>query len=125
MSARIQAIVERLGVGPDETILEVGCGHGVAVDIICRRLVGGRLVAIDRSAKMIEAARRRNAAHEAAGLVGFHVASLETFDPGAQRFDAVLAIRVGLFHREPRRARMLVEPWLKPGGRIVAEFDEP
>jgi cyclopropane fatty-acyl-phospholipid synthase-like methyltransferase len=125
MHARIQAIVERLGVRPDETILEVGCGHGVAVDWICRRLVRGRLVAIDRSAKMIEAARRRNAAHEAAGLVEFHVASLESFDPGTLRFDAVLAIRVGLFHRRPEYARMLVSRWLRPGGRVVAEFDEP
>jgi len=34
-------------------------------------------------------------------------------------------VRVGLFHREPARARALAERWLAPGGRIVAAFDEP
>ena len=40
---------------------------------------------------------------------------LEALDLGARRFDTVLAVRVGLFHREPARARSLVEPWLAPG----------
>ena len=35
------------------------------------------------------------------------------------------AVRIGLFHREPERARRLVRPWLKPGGRIIAVYDEP
>lgn len=106
-------------------MLEVGCGHGVAADLICQQLSGGRLVAIDRSAKMIAAAVRRNARHISAGLAEFHVAELEDFDPGERRFDAVLAIRVGIFHREPERARAIVSRWLKPRGRIIAEFDEP
>lgn len=110
---------------PRDEILEIGCGHGVAADLICQRLARGRLVAIDRSPKMIAAARRRNAEHISAGIAEFHLAALEDFDPGAQRFDVVLAIRVGIFHREPERARSMVRRWLKPRGRIVAEFDEP
>jgi cyclopropane fatty-acyl-phospholipid synthase-like methyltransferase len=125
MNARLQRIVERLGVRSHETILEIGCGHGVAADLICQCLVGGRLVAIDRSAKMIAVALQRNALHIAAGRAEFHVAELEKFDPGDLRFDAVLAVRVGIFHREPKRAHGLVRRWLKPRGRIVAEFDAP
>lgn len=124
-SSRIAEIVERLRVRPDESILEIGCGHGVAADLICQRLAGGTLVAIDRSAKMIVAAKRRNAHHVVAGKAEFHVAALEKFDPGERRFDAALAIRVGLFHREPERARSLVKRWLKPGARVIAVFDEP
>ena len=33
--------------------------------------------------------------------------------------------RVGLFHREPERARALAEPWLAPGGTISAFCDPP
>ena len=106
-------------------ILEIGCGHGIAVDKICRQLIRGKVVAIDRSAKMVAAAKRRNAAHLAAGRAEFHVASLERFNPGRRRFDAVLALRVRLFPEEPERARALVSRWLKPDARIVAEFDEP
>jgi ubiquinone/menaquinone biosynthesis C-methylase UbiE len=125
MNSRLVRIVERMRVRPNDRILEVGCGHGVAADLICQRLTKGRLVAIDRSAKMIAAAVKRNAQHISSGLAEFHVVELEDFDPGEQKFDAILAIRVGLFHREPERAERIVKQWLKPRGRIIAEFDEP
>ncbi len=125
MSARIEAAVERLRVGPRDRILEIGCGHGIAVGLICERLSGGSVVAIDRSKKMIDAAMRRNAVHVAAGRAEFQVCELLEFDPGGEKFDAVLALRVGFFHRHPKEARALVARWLKPGGRVVAEFDEP
>jgi ubiquinone/menaquinone biosynthesis C-methylase UbiE len=118
-------IVEQLGVRPDDRVLEIGCGHGVAATIVCERLEGGRLTAIDRSAKMIEAAVLRNAAYVEAGKAEFVVASLEDVDLGDRRFDLVFAVRVGLFHREPRRAHALVEPWLAPTGRVRAFFDPP
>jgi hypothetical protein len=34
-------------------------------------------------------------------------------------------VRVALVHREPERARALVQPWLAVGGRIVAFYDAP
>ena len=123
MSERLREIVERLDVRPDDRVLEIGCGHGVAATLICERLDAGHLTAIDRSAKMIEAAARRNADHVRAGRAEFHVASLEALDLGARRFDKVLAVRVGLFHRDPERAHALVRPWLAPGGTVLAVFD--
>ncbi|HEY0662051.1 MAG TPA: class I SAM-dependent methyltransferase [Lysobacter sp.] len=119
------AIVERMRLRPDDRVLEIGCGHGVAADYICRRLAGGHLLAIDRSRKMIEAATRRNAAHVAAGKAEFAIADLEKFDPGAQRFDKILAVRVGLFQQEPERTRSLVARWLAPGGQLIVEYDTP
>lgn len=125
ISKRLQKIVDELGVRPDDRVLEIGCGHGVAATMVCERLEGGRLTAIDRSAKMIEAAARRNAAHVEVGKAEFLVASLEDVDFGDRRFDLVFAVRVGLFHREPQRAQALVEPWLAPAGRVRAFFDPP
>jgi ubiquinone/menaquinone biosynthesis C-methylase UbiE len=106
-------------------VLEVGCGHGVAATLVCERLDGGRLTAVDRSEKMVEAAARRNAGHVAAGRAEFLVRQLENLDLGDRRFDVVFAVRVGLFRREPERARTLVEPWLAPGGRVLAYYDTP
>jgi ubiquinone/menaquinone biosynthesis C-methylase UbiE len=125
VSERLRAIVEQLEVEPDDRVLEIGCGHGVAAGFVCERLDGGRLTAVDRSPKMIEAAGRRNAAYVEAGKAEFIVAELEDLDLGDRRFDKVFAVRVGLFHREPERARALVEPWLAAGGTVSAFYDSP
>ena len=123
MSERLRSIVDGLGVAPGDRVLEIGCGHGVAATFVCERLDGGRLTAVDRSPKMIDAAERRNARHVAAGRAEFLVRHLERLDLGDRRFDVIFAVRVGLFHREPERARGLVEPWLAAGGAIQGYYD--
>jgi ubiquinone/menaquinone biosynthesis C-methylase UbiE len=125
MNERLAAIVDQLEIRPDDHVLEVGCGHGVAAAMVCERLDGGRLTAVDRSPKMIEAAARRNAAYVESGKAEFLVASLEDLDLGDRRFDVIFAVRVGLFQRDPERAHALVEPWLAPAGRVRAFFDPP
>jgi ubiquinone/menaquinone biosynthesis C-methylase UbiE len=125
VSDRLQRLVERLALRPGEHVLEIGCGHGVAATLVCERLDGGAYTAVDRSPAMIAAARRRNAAHVAAGRAEFLVMALEALDLGDRRFDVIFAARVGLFHREPARARGYAERWLAPGGRIVTEYDAP
>lgn len=125
MSERLRSVVEQLEIRPDDRVLEIGCGHGVAATLVCERLVEGLLTAVDRSAKMIEAATRRNAVHVEAGRAEFLVAKLEDLDLGERRFDKIFAVRVGLFHRNPDRAHDIVRRWLAPGGTVVARFDEP
>jgi ubiquinone/menaquinone biosynthesis C-methylase UbiE len=70
--------VDVLDVAPGDGILQVGCGHGVAVSLICERLDGGRITALDRSPKMIEMARKRNRA--CADRARFVAARLEEAD---------------------------------------------
>jgi ubiquinone/menaquinone biosynthesis C-methylase UbiE len=125
MSDRLLSIVERLDVRPDDRVLEIGSGHGVGATFVCERLEVGRLTAVDRSPKMIAAASRRNAAFVEAGVAEFLVGALEELDLGERRFDKIFAVRVGLFHREPERARALAERWLVPGGTLATFFDPP
>jgi ubiquinone/menaquinone biosynthesis C-methylase UbiE len=125
MSERLRSIVDDLGIEPQDRVLEIGCGHGVAASLVCERLDGGRLTAVDRSPKMIEAAERRNAEHVVAGRAEFLVGDLEDIDLGDRRFDKVFAVRVGLFHRDQERARALASRWLAPGGELVSVFDPP
>jgi len=94
MSERLRSIVDGLDVRPDQRILEIGCGHGIAATYVCERLVTGWLTAIDRSAKMIDAAARRNASHVEAGRAEFLVAALEDLDLADRRFDTIFAVRV-------------------------------
>lgn len=122
---RLRAVVDTLGIEPGVRVLEIGCGHGVAATLVCERLVGGKLTAVDRSPKMIEAAARRNARFVDAGRAEFLVRHLEDLDLGDRRFDKVFAVRVRLFHTEPERAQALVEPWLAPRGEVRAFYDSP
>jgi cyclopropane fatty-acyl-phospholipid synthase-like methyltransferase len=125
MSERLRSIVDGLHIRPDEQVLEIGCGHGVAASFICEQLRTGKLVAIDKSKKMIAASMRRNAEYVASGRAEFHVSDVLKFDPGARRFDKILAVRVGLFHRDPSLADRLLNGWLAPGGRVFILYDEP
>ena len=125
MNERLRYVVEQMDIGPDDRVLEIGCGLGVAATLVCERLEGDHLTAVDRSVRMIQAATRRNAAYVEAGRAEFLVAALEGLDLGDRRFDRIFAVRVGLFHRDPERARSIAEEWLAPDGTLSVFFDQP
>src|SRR5215218_7292615 len=96
-SDRLRWAVEVLDVAPDDRILEVGCGHGGAVSMVCERLDGGRVTALDHSPKMIEMAERRN--QPRASKARFVAASLEEADLGDETYDKVFAVNVAALHK--------------------------
>ena len=81
-SERFVWAVDALALDPADRVLEVGCGHGVAVWLVCERLASGQITAIDRSQKMIEMATRRNREHIAGGRAVLKTAALEKADFG-------------------------------------------
>jgi trans-aconitate methyltransferase len=122
---RLVWAVDVLAVEPTDRLLEIGCGHGVAVSLVCEKLDGGTITAIDRSAKMIEMARKRNADHVDSGVASFQTASLDQADLGDARFDKIFAINVGLFWRQqPVRELQILRDHLAPKGRLFL-FHEP
>jgi SAM-dependent methyltransferase len=123
-SPRIAWAVEVLDVQPSDRVLEVGCGHGVAASLVCERLESGRLTAIDRSAKMIAMAERRNEAHVAAGRAAFETVALEQADFGDQRFDKVFGVHVAALWRS-RAAVAVVRDHLAPGGALYVFSQAP
>jgi SAM-dependent methyltransferase len=122
-SERLAWAVDVLDVGPGNRLLEVGCGHGVAVSLVCEKLDGGHITAIDRSAKMIEAARKRNARCVATGVASFQTASLHEAGFGDALFDKIFAIHVPVLLRgRPGRELEIIGQRLAPGGGFYLPF---
>ncbi|GIH10738.1 hypothetical protein Rhe02_88050 [Rhizocola hellebori] len=94
---RQQWAVDTMAIGPRDRVLEIGCGHGIAVSLICERLTTGQVTAIDRSASMVRLASQRNANHIAAGRAEFVAADLDAADLPSGGFDKVFAVNVSLF----------------------------
>ena len=122
-SERFVWAVDTLEVRPADRLLEVGCGHGVAVSLVCERLTTGTITAIDRSPKMIEMATRRNREHVEAGRAVLEAVALEDADLGDRRFDKVFAFNVALFWQQPEAALGAVREHLARDGAVYIFWD--
>lgn len=118
-SERLRWAVDCLDVQPTDRLLELGCGHGVAISLACERLVGGAIVALDRSPKMAAAALKRNRDHVASGRASVITAELHEADLGGAIFDKVFGIHFPpLLRGDPARELALVRDHLAPGGHL-------
>jgi SAM-dependent methyltransferase len=122
-SERFVWAVDTLEVLPADRLLEVGCGHGVAVSLVCERLTTGAITAIDRSAKMIEMATRRNRECVDAGRAVLEAIALEDADLGDQRFDKVFAFNVAPFWLQPKAALGAIREHLARDGTVYVFWD--
>src|SRR5436190_185957 len=122
-SERFVWAVETLGVRPADRLLEIGCGHGVAVSLVCERLTTGTITAIDRSPKMIAMATRRNREHVDAGRAVLAATALEDADLGDRRFDKVFAFNVAPFWLQPEAALAAVREHLSRDGAFYLFWD--
>lgn len=120
---RIMWAVDAMDIQPDDRVLEIGSGHGVALSLIAERLRGGHVVGIDRSPKMIRRAGQRNAEHVEAGTVSLVEADGASADLGDARFDKALAIHVGVFLRgNPAGELDVIRRHLVPDGRLFLSY---
>lgn len=122
---RIVWAVAHLNIDSSDEVLEVGCGHGFAVPLVCEKLGGGKLAAIDRSRKMIAAALERNHALAAAGKVQFQAVALVNADFPRYRFSKIFAINVNVFWLDPSKELLIVHQLLRPKGALICEPPDP
>lgn len=110
-----------------ETVLDIGCGGGVALKEIVAR---GAAVAvgIDPSATMIRMARRRLSAEIDAGRVTLHRTGIEDLDDLPVEADGAMTVNTIYFWSAIAKPFGAVFGTLKPGGRFVVGFrpgDDP
>lgn len=110
----VDRIVAAAGLWQDARVLSLGCGIGDTELLLAERVA--HVHGFDLSPKGIEEARRR-----ARPNTTFEVASMEEFQPGAERFDAAIAIFF-LHHMAGSLPAALgrIAAWVKPGGSLYA-----
>jgi cyclopropane fatty-acyl-phospholipid synthase-like methyltransferase len=122
---RVRRAVDALSIRPADRLLEIGCGNGSAVGLICRKLRSGRILAIDRSTPMIALAKQRNEEHIAAGKAQFRAIDLIAL-PGGDTYDKIFAVNVNTFWRRPvPRELALLKKLLHPKGSLYLFFESP
>jgi len=106
-----------LDARPGEQVLDAGCGPGLLTVDLARQVgEGGRVVGLDKSADMLDLARRRC---EALPQVVLEESSIEATGHPDGAFDAVACTQVLLYVADAPAALAELRRVLKPGGRLV------
>lgn len=121
--ARSLWTVDLLGLVPNDNVLEIGYGPGVALEAVARRVKEGSIIGVDHSKTMMRAARRRNRAFVRTGQMKLHVGSTENLDAvlnsAGIRFNHIFAVNVVLFWPDPEVTIRSLMEHLESNGQIA------
>jgi SAM-dependent methyltransferase len=120
--ARNARTLELLEIGPDDHVLEVGFGPGVAAGRAAAVATRGKVVGIDRSPLMVRQARRRNAPAIREGRLELLLGDVDRLPPLPTRFDKVFAVNVYAFWSDPVAVLRGLRGVMRPGGTIALTF---
>lgn len=109
-------VMDRLELRGDETILDAGCGSGRLTELLIERVPDGRVIGVDASASMIDAARDRLG--EGPDL---RVADLVGLDLGADTVDVVFSTATFHWIADHDALFASLRGALREGGRLVAQ----
>jgi len=111
-----------LRVRGDETAIDCGCGTGRLTAELLERLPDGRVIAIDRSQNMLDAARDY-LAPRFGDRVSFRQADLQELDRDALGEEVDLIFSTATFHWILDHPRLFANLYgiLRPGGWLIAQ----
>jgi protein-L-isoaspartate O-methyltransferase len=118
--------VEQLAPAPADHVLEIGCGPGYGVALLCQQLSRGSVTAFDRSVTQVEKARALNRESIADGRARIDVLTLAAAPLALRkRFLKVLAVNVNAFWTEPAASLASLAALLRRGGRAFLVYEAP
>ena len=115
-------IIEMLDVRPDDRVLEVGFGPGVAIQLLLHRVPDGSVAGIDYSQEMVRQAAARNAAALRNRKVDLRYGSVERLPFAEGTFDKALAINSMQAWPDARAGLLEIQRVLKHGGNVALGF---
>jgi ubiquinone/menaquinone biosynthesis C-methylase UbiE len=123
MNQRIaQRAIELLDVQPSDSVLEVGFGSGMGIELLARSASSGRVASIDPSEEMVEQAGARHANAIRARRVDLRRGSVESLPFENSLFDKALAINSMQVWSDAVLGLQEIQRVLKPGGAVVLGF---
>lgn len=125
ISKRIIWAVDLLAVAPDDHILEIGCGNGAAVSLVCKQLRTGSITAIDRSEEMVARASARNAGYIAAGRAVIKHCDLLTAKLPTASFNKIFLFNLNVFWMDPVAELNEIRRLLTPAGSVIIFHNPP
>jgi len=118
LSAHTGHLLAAAAVGPDDHVLDIGCGTGETTRACALRAVGGRVLGVDLSTAMLERGRMR-AAHAGLTNVDFEHGDAQVFPFASEHFDLVVSRFGVMFFDDPVAAFVNIGRATKPGGRLA------
>lgn len=112
-------VVDLLDVQPDDRVVDVGCGPGVAVAAAAARARHGTVAGVDGSAEMVRQARRRNRAAIGRGRVSIHHADAARLPFADAHFTKAATVNSLQFWPAPAAGLQDLHRVLAPGGRAA------
>lgn len=110
--------VMKLGIKPDDVVLELGCGPGHGVKLAARAARAGMVYGIDRSAVMLEQARWHNRKGIRRGRVALLKGSFDDLPFESGVIDGILAVNVIYFWHDLPAIAAEIRRVLKIGGKL-------
>jgi SAM-dependent methyltransferase len=114
--------VDLLDLQPTDRVLEIGFGAGRGLALALRQAIQGRVIGMDLSATMIQAALRRNRAALAGGRLTLLRGDIARLPFGNHQFDKILSIHTLYFWPDPHAICHNLIKLLTHGGRLVSTF---
>ena len=106
-------VLDRMRLGPEDNVLDLGCGAGWLARRVAEQIPEGRVVGIDISDEMIRRARRNNVAVENAMFV---VGEAQEIPWDANFFTHVISVEAAYYWPDPRAALREMHRVLREGG---------
>jgi SAM-dependent methyltransferase len=112
-------VLDLLEIHPSDSVLEVGSGPGLGLQLAAARAHQGRVAGVDLSETMLEMAHRRNRALIEPGRVELHLGTVDKLPFDNATFDKAMTMNSIHLWPDPVAGLREIKRTLRKGGRMA------